>query len=130
MPLTSVKGVEYCILQDNALSAGWQEGFGIHPGKCSLFEHARIISGLDLMITVDSMPAHLAGALNIPVWVMLNADADWRWMINRTDSPWYPSMKLFRQTTPGNWDSVINQVTEELSAFQIKRLSHPEFSKF
>lgn len=128
MPLAFVKGVEYCILQNNALSAGWRPGFGIHPGECSIYEYAEIISGLDLMITVDSMPAHLAGALNVPVWVMLKIDSDWRWMINRTDSPWYPSMKLFRQTTSGNWDNVINQVARELSAFQIKRLESSEFS--
>lgn len=114
--LFEIKGIIIYILQDNAEGAGWIKGYGIHPGKCSLFDHARIIAGLDLMITVDSMPAHLAGALNVPTWLLLKHDADWRWMENRSDSPWYPSMKLFRQRQKGDWKSVIDEVSGELTA--------------
>jgi hypothetical protein len=60
------------------------------------------------------MPAHLAGALGIPTWTLLQADADWRWMSDREDSPWYPTMRLFRQTTPGDWRDVIERVWHEL----------------
>lgn len=113
-PLFGMKEINICILQDNPVGAGWQKGRGLHPGECTLFEHARIIAGLDLMITVDSMPAHLAGALNIPAWVLLPAMADWRWMDKRKDSPWYPSLRLFRQKKPGEWGIVIKEAEAEL----------------
>jgi hypothetical protein len=60
------------------------------------------------------MTAHLAGALALPTWILLMADADWRWMDDRADSPWYPTMRLFRQPSPGDWQSVIAQVRAEL----------------
>jgi hypothetical protein len=107
--------LEFIILQDKAEQAGWSKGYGVHPGKCSLIEHARIMAGLDLMISADTMPAHLAGALGIPVWVLLPAKADWRWMENRSDSPWYPTMRLFRQKTPGDWSTVIHEISTLLS---------------
>jgi hypothetical protein len=70
---------------------------------------------LDLIITVDTMTAHLAGALGLPVWLLLPHHADWRWMHGRDDSPWYPTMRLFRQPAPGDWTAVIQQVYHELS---------------
>jgi ADP-heptose:LPS heptosyltransferase len=70
---------------------------------------------LDLLISIDSMPVHLAGALGVPVWTLLQAEADWRWMNDRTDSPWYPTMRLFRQQHPGNWEGVIQNVVLELN---------------
>jgi ADP-heptose:LPS heptosyltransferase len=69
---------------------------------------------LDLVISVDSAPAHLAGALARPTWLLLQSNADWRWMRDRTDSPWYPTMRLFRQPNPGDWDSVIAAVVRAL----------------
>lgn len=69
---------------------------------------------LDLVITVDTMTAHLAGALGVPVWLLLDHDPDWRWMMERDDSPWYPSMRLFRQRTPGDWAGVLEQVRNAL----------------
>ncbi|HLN54502.1 MAG TPA: hypothetical protein VK207_00845 [Bacteroidales bacterium] len=113
-PLFELDGINICILQDKAEDAGWREGYGIHPGECTLFDHARIIAGLDLMITVDSMPAHLAGAMNIPTWVLLSYRPDWRWMTERRDSPWYPSVRLFRQKSEGDWEGVIGEVIFEL----------------
>lgn len=70
------------------------------------------------MITVDSFPAHLAGALGVPVWTLLHADADWRWLESRSDSPWYPTMRLWRQESEGDWDSVLRQVTASLMSYQ------------
>jgi hypothetical protein len=61
------------------------------------------------------MPAHLAGALGVPVWTLLCAEADWRWLEKREDSPWYPTMRLFRQKTAGDWDGVIAELVGELS---------------
>ncbi|HEX7230759.1 MAG TPA: ADP-heptose--LPS heptosyltransferase [Candidatus Binatia bacterium] len=75
---------------------------------------ARVMRQLHLVISIDSMPAHLAGALGLPVWTLLRADSDWRWMENRDDSPWYPTMRLFRQRRGGEWEPVIERVAVEL----------------
>ena len=81
-------------------------------------ETAAIIDSLDLVITVDTSLAHLAGALGKQVWTLLPFAADWRWMRDRTDTPWYPTMRLFRQATAGDWDSVIADVCAALTADQ------------
>jgi Tfp pilus assembly protein PilF len=78
-------------------------------------ETAAVIANLDLVITVDTAMGHLTGALGKPVWIMLPKASDWRWMLNRSDSPWYPTARLFRQQTPGAWDPVIAEVTAALS---------------
>jgi len=75
---------------------------------------ARLMA-LDLVITVDTMVAHLAGALGRPVWTLLPADCDWRWMERRSDSPWYPSMLLFRQRHAGRWQDVLDDVIAALA---------------
>jgi tetratricopeptide (TPR) repeat protein len=80
----------------------------------TLAETAGLISQLDLVITVDTAVAHLAGALGKPVWVLLPAAADYRWLIGRTDSPWYPTLRLFRQQQYGNWTPVLDDVTTAL----------------
>jgi tetratricopeptide (TPR) repeat protein len=79
-----------------------------------LADTAFILHQLDLIITVDTSVAHLAGALGRPVWVLLSYAADWRWLREREDSPWYPTMRLFRQPKPGDWDSVFDDVEQEL----------------
>ena len=71
-----------------------------------------MLSQLDLVITVDTAVAHLAGALNKPTWVLLPQNADFRWLRQRSDSPWYPSMRLFRQQAHGDWQSVADQLDE------------------
>ena len=73
-------------------------------------DSAALLNHLDLLISVDSAPAHLAGALNLPVWMLITKVPDWRWLLERTDSPWYSSMRLFRQPEIGNWASVLNTV--------------------
>jgi Tfp pilus assembly protein PilF len=80
----------------------------------NLADTAATLAQLDLLITIDSAPAHLAGALGLPVWVLVTANPDWRWLLDRSDSPWYPGLRLFRQPEPGNWAAVINEVTEAL----------------
>jgi hypothetical protein len=75
---------------------------------------AALMSNLDLVITVDTAVAHLAGALGIPVWVALPLVPDWRWLLEREDSPWYPSMRLFRQSAWGDWAGVFERLTEAL----------------
>ncbi len=76
---------------------------------------------LDLIISVDTMAAHLAGALARPVWTLLPHEADWRWMRNREDSPWYPTMRLFRQRSPGSWGEVVDHVACELTRYAHRR---------
>jgi hypothetical protein len=72
------------------------------------------VSAMDLVITIDNSTAHLAGALGIPVWLLLPFAADWRWLQQRQDSPWYPSLRLFRQLQPGDWRSVLQEVQSAL----------------
>lgn len=78
---------------------------------------AAILELADLLISVDSSPVHLAGALGRPVWTLLPFVPDWRWLLEREDSPWYPTMRLFRQARPGDWDEVIGRVAEALCAW-------------
>ena len=80
----------------------------------SALETARALTGLDLVLSVDTFVAHLAGALGKPVWLLLKHDADWRWGIDRPDSPWYPTMRLFRQPQPGDWLPVLAEVRQSL----------------
>lgn len=77
-------------------------------------ETAAVIANLDLIVTVDTAIGHLAGAMAKPVWIMLPKASDWRWLLERSDSPWYPTARLFRQQTPGAWDPVIAAVTAAL----------------
>ena len=82
-----------------------------------LAETAVLVAGLDLVITTDTCVAHLAGAMDKPVWILLPYLADWRWMQKTETTPWYPSARLFRQASPGDWPGVIDRVSEELRGF-------------
>ena len=81
----------------------------------SFVDTAAVVMNLDLVITVDSSVAHLAGALAVPVWVPLPFAPDWRWLLERPDSPWYPTMRLFRQRSFGEWGPVMEDVKKSLS---------------
>ena len=91
------------------------KNFGSELDKDGAFlDTAAIMKSLDLVISVDSSSAHLAGALGVPVWMALAYSADWRWMLNREDSPWYPTMRLFRQSSMNGWDEVFERMAGEL----------------
>jgi ADP-heptose:LPS heptosyltransferase len=72
---------------------------------------------MNLIITVDTSVAHLAAAMGKPAWILLPYNADWRWLLDRDDSPWYPSVTLFRQNSPGDWTKVIQDVRRSLLTF-------------
>jgi len=78
---------------------------------------ASAIAAMDLIIAVDTAVAHLAGALAKPTWTLIAYSPDWRWLMDRPDTPWYPTMRLFRQAQKGQWQPVILQVAEELGRF-------------
>jgi tetratricopeptide (TPR) repeat protein len=86
----------------------------IDPELEDFTDTAAVIANLDLVISVDTSVAHLAGAMARPVWVIVPFIADWRWMLDRDDSPWYPTMRLFRQNTPGDWKPVFDRMEAEL----------------
>lgn len=115
LPLSRLPGIQWRILQRDPLSAGWNNQFGVISGGDNPLDDARIMRALDLVISVDTMTAHLAGALAQNVWTLLPLNADWRWMRDRHDSPWYPTMRLFRQKREGDWNEVIEEVARELT---------------
>jgi FkbM family methyltransferase len=86
-------------------------------GPDAFLDTAAVMMNLDLIITADTSTAHLAGALARPTWIALKEGPDWRWLLQREDSPWYPTVRLFRQRTLGNWDDVFAAMTRELPAF-------------
>ena len=77
-------------------------------------ETAAVIANLDLVITVDTAIGHLTGAMGRPVWILLPRTSDWRWLLDRADSPWYPTMKLYRQQHAGDWAPVFAQMAADL----------------
>jgi ADP-heptose:LPS heptosyltransferase len=79
-------------------------------------ETAAVVAALDLVISVDTSVAHLTGALGKPVWILLPFVPDWRWLIDREDSPWYPTARLFRQSADRRWEPVLDRVKHALSS--------------
>ncbi|HEY2400429.1 MAG TPA: tetratricopeptide repeat protein [Steroidobacteraceae bacterium] len=125
-PLTEVPGITLVSLQKGAGSEQRaQVGFTdriaqltdpLHLGPAEIAtETAAILQCLDLVITADTALAHLAGALGVQVWIVLQEVADWRWLVDRTDSPWYPTMRLFRQRGTGDWAEVFQRIARELA---------------
>jgi hypothetical protein len=82
-----------------------------------LLVNAELILKMDLVITVDTMIAHLAGAIGKPVWLLLDYPGDWRWMMSRSDSPWYPTMRIFRQKQDRDWSAVVRQLRQAFDSF-------------
>lgn len=116
-PLLGIPGVRFYALQQGA-GRGLAEAGAVDlaPGCIELEDLAAALASMDLILSVDTMPAHLAGALGVPVWLLLDSVPDWRWMLTREDSPWYPSMRLFRQPSPGAWPDVVAAVGRALAA--------------
>lgn len=87
----------------------------LNPAGCpaTVAQTASLIAALALVVTVDTMVAHLAASLGVPTWLLLKHDADWRWMADRRDSPWYPSMTLYRQEVPGDWDAPLAAIVAD-----------------
>ena len=120
-PLGQVPGVRFFSLQKGAAAADaktppagmkfvdWTEELK------DFADTAALIANLDLVIAADTAVVHLAGAMGKPVWTLLPFVSDWRWLLEREDSPWYPTMRLLRQARVGDWESVIARAVDELS---------------
>ena len=126
LPLAAVPGIVLLSLQkertddDVALLRRHPEIIDLGPWLDDFAAAAAAISRLDLVIAVDTAVAHLAGALARPVWTLLAATPDWRWLVGREDTPWYPTMRLFRQPAPGDWGAVVERVAAELEDYAAK----------
>jgi tetratricopeptide (TPR) repeat protein len=121
--LFEIASVDFYVLQqeidpaDQQILANYPEVRNLGDRLLDLTDTAAAIAQLDLIISIDTMVVHLAGALAKPVWVMLPYAADWRWQLGRKDSVWYPTAQLFRQPQPGDWPAVIEQVSTALKDF-------------
>jgi Flp pilus assembly protein TadD len=119
-PLAEASGISFISLQKGepaAQAAHPPAGMALHDFTADLHDFAdtaALIDGLDLVISVDTAVAHLAGALGKPVWLLNRFDTDWRWLLNRDDSPWYPTLRQFRQPAPGDWTSVLHASRDAL----------------
>ena len=113
-PIASLTEIEFISLQKGVSQDRFSNIRDLGDGLTDFADTAAIVERLDLVITVDTAVAHLAGALGRPVWVMLGYAADWRYLTDRDASPWYPSMRLFRQAAPGDWMSVTQQIASAL----------------
>ena len=113
-PFLAIPSVRFFSLQKGP-AAGEGQGVEDRMGECSDFlDTAALVANLDLVIGVDTSVIHLAGALGKPVWLLNRHGSEWRWMLDREDSPWYPTMRIFRQRSPGDWDEVISRAAAEL----------------
>jgi ADP-heptose:LPS heptosyltransferase len=121
-PLSQVEGVRLISLQKGS---GIEQlahapfdvedlGSRLDLGDAAFCDTAAVIKNLDLVITSDTAVAHLAGALGAPVWLALSFTSDWRWLLDRQDSPWYPTMRLFRQSVAGQWHDVFANMADQL----------------
>jgi len=136
-PLAEVPGVQLISLQKGAGSeqmAVDSVGFSVltfpdlDESGGAFMDTAALMANLDLVITCDSAPGHLAGALGVPVWIALAVAPDWRWMLERRDSPWYPTVSLFRQNTLGDWSDVFRRMAIELASKAAEKNSLPSGS--
>ena len=123
VPLLDLPGVAFVSLQhevreeDAATLRDRADVLQLGPAFKDFADTAAAIAGLDAVIAVDTSVAHLAGALGKPLFLLLPFAADFRWLRERSDSPWYPTAKLFRQPQFGDWDSAVNVLRSELSQF-------------
>ncbi len=119
-PVLAVDGVDFFGLQkplpeeDRAYAATLPSFIDLSPELTDFAETGAAMHSLDLVLAVDTAVVHLAGALGVQAWVLVPEPADWRWLLNRTDSPWYPSLRLFRQTRPTEWGPVLSEAAQAL----------------
>lgn len=132
--LLGTVGVEFWSLQGDAERHAWKE-LGDSAAAHDVFRCgdgilplAAVVQQLDLVITVDTLAAHLAGALGVPCWVLLQRRADWRWMCGCEDTPWYPSLRLFRQEKEGDWMRLLGRVRGLLEAWRDRYVPTPAAS--
>jgi hypothetical protein len=123
-PLLQIPGTWFCSLQKGPATDQWQSSrFASLPDwtdeLTDFADTAALIDALDLVITVDTSIPHLAGALGKPVWTLLHTVPDWRWLLDRNDSPWYPSMRLFRQASFADWTRPIAEIVQALRSFKM-----------
>ncbi|GEN13701.1 hypothetical protein NCH01_01320 [Neoasaia chiangmaiensis] len=133
-PLFTVPGVRFAGFQLGAareqIETSGLPVVDVTDGILDFADTAARLSGIDLLIAVDTSIVHLAGGLGMPVWMISRFDNCWRWMENRSDTPWYPGMRILRQSQPGDWDSVIEEARELLTQFsQIYHASAPAKSR-
>jgi tetratricopeptide (TPR) repeat protein len=131
LPLCELKGIQRFGLQKGAAenrfaSMGGDIMINLGADFNSFSDTAGAVECLDLIISVDTSVAHLAGAMAKPVWLLLPYAADWKWLMNRSDSPWYPTMRLFRQTEPGDWKSVMSRIVIALQKWMITKHGEPD----
>jgi ADP-heptose:LPS heptosyltransferase len=125
-PLTHIEGTNFYSLQMGP-KANEVKALGsrvrivdLQDEQEDFADTAAIVANLGLVISIDTSVAHLAGAMGKPVWILLHKSPDWRWLLDREDSPWYPTARLFRQSTLGNWQDVMARVECELRALVAK----------
>jgi tetratricopeptide (TPR) repeat protein len=130
-PLAGLEGVQLFSLQKGSgeeqltQSADRLSIIDLGSHLHDFMDTAAAVRNLDLVITCDTAVAHLAGALGIPVWIALSLAPDWRWLLHRDDSPWYPTVRLFRQRTLGDWDEVFERIAAELGKQIAQRQRQP-----
>src|SRR5262249_31780852 len=133
-PLAAVEGVRLVSLQKGygaeqvqALKGHFAvtELEGVDEPGGGFLDTAAVMKCLDLVVTADTATGHLAGALGVPVWLALSAVADWRWLVGREDTPWYPTMRLFRQERLGDWDGVFARMAAELGRLVEAKTDRP-----
>jgi ADP-heptose:LPS heptosyltransferase len=119
-PLTKIEGTTFYSLQMGTAAEQVKQLrprvhlIDLQNEQKDFADTAAIVANLDLVISIDTSVAHLAGAMGKPLWILLYKSPDWRWLLEREDSPWYPTARLFRQVSLGNWQDVVNRVEEEL----------------
>ncbi|MDD3287922.1 MAG: glycosyltransferase family 9 protein, partial [Alphaproteobacteria bacterium] len=111
--LLSLQNGNICRMTDESVRVDVADSFD------PIVSTAALMSELDLVISVDTLPVHLAGALGVPVWALIAFDPDWRWFYGREDTPWYKTVRLFRQTKIKEWAAVIDDVIVELRKLEL-----------
>lgn len=120
-PIAALDGIALVSLQKGPGQGATADYFGRAPllnlgaEIADFADTMAVVEALDLVISVDTAVAHLAGAMGKPVWILLPHAPDWRWLLERSDSPWYPTARLFRQPSPGDWNGAAREAAKALS---------------